>query len=151
MGATTEFDMSFVKIARVENGDRTLPVFEQLEQRMNAVREKAFDLFAQRGGTGGGALDDWVTAERAILGWSPAELKEQSDAYDVDMTLPGFAAKEVEVTATDHEVIIHAEHASEQSEKKDGVVWTEFGSSAVYRRFSLPTPVRVACACTEGR
>jgi HSP20 family protein len=133
--------MSDVRIARADNGDRTLPVFDALERRMEAVRMKAYDLFSQRGGAPGRALDDWIAAEGAVLGWTSAELTEREEAYDVDVKLPDFLAEEIELTATSEEVIVHAEHTVEKSDKDEDEEWSEARSQEVYRRFRLPTPV----------
>ncbi len=135
--------MSDVRIARAENGDRTLPVFDAMEHRMEAVRQKAYDLFSQRGGASGNALEDWIAAEREVLGAASAELKELDEAYDVDLTLPGFVAEEIEVTASADEMIIHAEHTTEREGTDEDEMWMESRSSEIFRRFRLPTPVSI--------
>lgn len=134
--------MSHVPIQRDADGARTLPVFRELDERMNAVRELAFDLFARRGGASGRALDDWVEAERQVLGWPAAELKERNGSYEVEVTLPGFTARDVEVTATPTEVIVHAAARRERSGEEATVLWSEFEQNEVYRRFGLPTAVK---------
>ena len=61
---------------RAADGNRDLPSFRELERRMKAVRGRAFDLFTERGGLFGRELDDWLTAQREVLGWPAAKLKE---------------------------------------------------------------------------
>lgn len=134
--------MSDVQITRLNGDERTLPVFAEFERRLDAVRERAFSLFASRGRRAGSDLEDWMKAERELFGWSPGELKERDGEYVVDVTLPGFKADEVELTATPSELIVHAHTTSEKKGEEGQVIWSEFGSSEVYRRFSLPTPVQ---------
>lgn len=135
--------MSDIRIQLANEGERDLPVFSELAQRMDAVRQRAFEMFAERGGTEGRDLDDWIAAEHEVLGWPAAELKEANGAFQVDVTLPGFAAKEVEVTATPTELIVHAASRQERKGEDEYIVWSEFGSNDVYRRFGFPKSVDV--------
>lgn len=135
--------MSDIRIQLANEGERDLPVFSELAQRMDAVRQRAFEMFAERGGTEGRDLDDWIAAEHEVLGWPAAELKEANGAFQVDVTLPGFAAKDVEVTATPTELIVHAASTQERKGEDEYVVWSEFGSNDVYRRFGFPRSVVV--------
>jgi HSP20 family protein len=59
----------------------------------------------------------------------------------VDLTLPGFLPQEIEVTASEHEMIVHAEHNSEQHGSDEDEAWEESRSQEIFRRFRLPTPV----------
>ena len=133
--------MSDVKIRCEADGEHNLPVFEEIERKIEAVRQRAFDLFSSRGGRQGRDLDDWITAERELMGSSPAEMKERQNEFEVDVALPGFRADDVELTATPHELILHAERKMQRSGETDRVVWSEFGSNEVYRRFTLPANV----------
>jgi HSP20 family molecular chaperone IbpA len=104
------------------------------------------DLFERRGREFGYALDDWLKAEREILGqWSAAELKEKEGKYELEMTLPGFDPKEIQVTATPQEIIVHAETKHEKKAEEGKVVWSEFGSNSVYRGF-VPSQERPRAA-----
>jgi len=122
-------------------GKKMLPVFADLEKRFEAIERRAFDLFEKRGGEFGHELEDWLNAEHQ-LGCPAAELSEKDGAYTLEIALPGFQAKEVEVTATASEIVVHAALKEEKKGEKDNVLWTEFGSSDVYRRFELPNPIQ---------
>lgn len=133
--------MPNVHITRDVEGERTLPVFREISDRLEAVRKKAFELFQGRGGELGHELEDWVAAEHAVMGWPAAEVTEKPDAFEVEVTLPGFAATEVEVTASPKEIIVHAASHHERKGEDTKVIWSEYGSNDVYRRFALPTSV----------
>jgi len=100
-------------------------------------------LFEGRGRESGHDLEDWFKAERELLGWPAAELSEKNSAYEIRITLPGFEAKDVEVTATPTEVVVHAATKEEKKTQKGKVLWTEFGSNDVYRRFEIPNRINV--------
>jgi HSP20 family protein len=134
--------MTQVAVKKVNNGSKeTLPVFGELAKRFDAIERRAFDLFEGRGRELGRELEDWLKAEHEVLGWPAAELSEKDGAYQVQIALPGFEAKEVEVTATPSEIVVHAAAKQEKRGEKDKVLWSEFGSNDVYRRFELPNPI----------
>lgn len=134
--------MPNVEIQKVKDGQKEArPIFQELEKRFNEIRSRAFELFDNRGRRFGYDLDDWLTAEREIFGSTAAELADKGNAYELQMELPGFEPKEVEVTATPDELIIHAVTSEEKKSDKGNVLWSEFSSSDVYRRIPAPTPL----------
>ena len=137
--------MPQVAITKVKDAEKktTLPVFEEVAKRLQAVQQRAFELFEKRGGELGHELEDWFQAEHELFGWPAAELAEQNGAYEIEVTLPGFETKDVDVTATPNEVIVHAATEKEKKTQKENVLWTEFGSNDVYRRFQVPIAINV--------
>lgn len=136
--------MANVAVQKIEEKiSKPLPLFEEVERRLEEARRRAFELFERRGCGLGRALDDWLQAEHEIFGWPAAELAEADSKYEVQMTLPGFEPKEVEVTATPTEIIVHAESKREKKGEGAKPVWTEFGSTNIYRRFELPERIDV--------
>ena len=136
--------MSQVAISRANDANKeALPLFREIAKRFEAVREHAFDLFEKRGYEPGHDQEDWLKAERELFGWPAAELAEKDGTYEIQVTLPGFEAKDVEVAATPTEVVVHASTQEEKKTEKGNVLWTEFGSNVVYRRFELMNPITV--------
>ncbi len=136
--------MSHIPVHKVKDQDKqALPILQEIAKRVDAVKQRAFELFQKRGQDAGRELEDWLQAEHEILGWPAAELIEKDNAYEVQVTLPGFDAKDIEVTTTPVELIIHAATRQEKKGKEKDVVWTEFGSNDVYRRFELPSKILV--------
>ena len=139
--------MTQIKIDKVLAGqDRTLPVFAEIEQVMERIRQRAFDLFARRGLESGHDLDDWLIAEREIC-WPAAEFAEKDSNYVLTVALPGFEPADIAVTATPRELIVKAARESERRQPAKGkagkVRWSEFRSDNVYRRIELPCAVEV--------
>jgi HSP20 family protein len=138
--------MPNVEIQKVKEGQREgLPFFQEFEKRFNQIQHRAFDLFETGGRRFGRDLENWLTAEREIFGSPAAELADKGDSYELQMALPGFEPKDVEVTATPGELIVHAASSQEKKSEKKNVLWSEFTSSDVYRRIPAPTPLS-----TEG-
>jgi HSP20 family molecular chaperone IbpA len=136
--------MPAVAITKVNDvGKKTLLVFEEMAKRIEAIPLRAFDLFEKRGCELGHDVEDWLNAERELLGSSASELVEKDGAYELQVTLPGFEWKDVEVTATPNKVIVHAAKKARKKIENGDVVGTEFGSNEVYRSFELPNSVNV--------
>ncbi|MEO7965884.1 MAG: DUF2934 domain-containing protein, partial [Gemmatimonadaceae bacterium] len=130
--------MSEVPVQGTSDGECDLPVFREMSERADAVRMRAHALFEERGGVHGHELDDWLTAEREVLGWPNAEFKESDNAYEVDVTLPGFAAADVEVTATPSEIVLHAMRHDESPREEGATGMSSLRMSDVYRRLGFP-------------
>jgi HSP20 family protein len=138
--------MSQVAVKKVNGASReTLPalgeIAGEIAKRFQDIERRAFELFERRGREHGHELEDWLKAEHELLGWPAAELSEKDGAYKMEIALPGFEAKEIEVTATPSEIVVHAATKEEKKSQKDNVLWSEFGSNEVYRRFELPNAI----------
>ena len=125
------------------------PLFAEIAQRFEAVRKRAYELFEQRGGELGRAVDDWFRAEREVFGATAAEMAEKEGAYEFSFTLPGFDTKDVHVTATPHEIVVRASKTEERKADDKNILWTEFGSKNVCRSFELPNSVDIAKITAE--
>jgi HSP20 family protein len=142
--------MSTVAVQKVDTAAKeTAPVFADIGKMIDEVKRRAFSLFERRGGELGHEIEDWLDAEHEVFAaWPAAELKEKDGTYELEITLPGFDAKEIEVTATPGEVAVHAatkHEAKEEKKTEEGkVFFTEFGSNDVYRHFDFPETVDVA-------
>ena len=136
--------MSNVTVQKIEKSDRkNLPVFEEIEKRIEGVRRRAFELFLNRGRQLGHEIEDWIKAEHEVMGWPAAEMIERDGKFELELTLPGFDAKQVEVTATPSEIIVHAQYKADPKEEPRKVLWTEFGPNDVFRRFDTPQLIDV--------
>ena len=133
--------MSKVKVTHAAAISSTVPQPADLETQLEAVRRRAYELFLSRGVAERTALEDWFDAEKEVLGWGAVPIAENDGAYDVDFTLPGFSAREIEITASENEVIVYACATADRSEKENGIAWNEYSANEVYRRFPWPTPV----------
>ena len=123
----------------------TLP--ETLRQEMNAItdeiRNRAFSLFERRGGMPGLDLEDWLQAEREVV-WAPAsELIEDQDVFHARLALPGFEAKDLEVTATPNALVVRAESTHTHEGKEGDVRFCEFSGKKIFRRVDLPADINV--------
>jgi len=137
-------DVKITKVPAVE--ERKLPIFTEIEQLMDSVRKRAYEIFAGRAFGAGAELDDWLAAERELR-LPAAALKESDTAFTLEVAVAGFEASEVAVTATPRELIVKAQHKFEHKEqgtpKKNQTRWSEFRSEELERRIELPETIVV--------
>jgi HSP20 family protein len=145
--------MPDVKITRQSDTATTSSSAPARDREFEAIRQRAYELFLERGNHDSTDLDDWLAAEREILGMASGDVFEQDNAYDVDVSLPGFSASDVEIMATDTEVVVHAMIAATETGTANKSKLIEPGENEVYRRFRLPTPIsfeRISAEFNDG-
>jgi len=115
-------------------------LFEEIGNRVEDVRRRAFELFQRRSAESGDPLDDWLRAEREVMGWAATELIETDTAYQAEVALPGFDARDVHVIVTPAEIIVRAFRQDANQGAEKSVLWSEFNSRDLYRSLAPPEP-----------
>lgn len=106
------------------------------EHRMEAIRRRAYELFEERQGAFG-ELDDWLTAEKEILGFAVPEFAEKDDSYEVELKVPGFTAENIEVNAKPHEIEIRGEVRANQEKTEGGSKITQYNAETLLHHYDL--------------
>ena len=125
--------MSNLPVRTIGTKEVDLTIFSEMQRRFDEIRRRAYDLFELRGALLGHEMEDWLQAESEVMGRAFSDLVEKPEAYELKLELPGFEPDEVEVTATESELMVHA------LAKKN--VNDEFDSQEVYRRVKLPVAI----------
>jgi HSP20 family molecular chaperone IbpA len=134
--------MTHVTIREVENGDLCVqPVFEQMECRREAIRSRAFELFELRGGDPGHATEDWLKAERELLGWPPLETQESDSEFEFHVPLDDFEVSQVEIVVTPWQIIVHARADMAGTGDEPDAPQARQAPKHVYRRIELAQPI----------
>lgn len=131
-------ELTITKVSGVE--DRSLPVFAEVDQLLQAVQRRAFELFEGRGCAAGRDLDDWLAAERELCG-PELEVTEDDTGFRMEVPVSGFEPGDLDVTATPYELVVRASRGGEERR-------------ALLRRVRLATPVEVeavAATLKDGR
>lgn len=136
--------MAQVPVQKIgENKPALTPVLEGLQETYDRIRKRAFELFERRGGTPGFELDDWLQAERDLF-WVPqAEVSETETEFKLKVAVPGFGAKDLDITAQPEEILVQGNAGKREEQTEDGVMYSEFGRKELYRRFVLATPIEI--------
>lgn len=136
--------MANVPVQKVEEDKPALaPVLEGLKATFDKIRKRAFELFERRGRVPGFELDDWLQAEHDLF-WVPqAELTETETEFKVKVAVPGFEAKDLDITVQPDEILIQGKAEKREEKTEEGWTYSEFGSKELYRRFALPRPIEI--------
>ncbi len=136
--------MSKLAVQKVHSDEmQSQPVLEQLRALTDRIRQRAYEIFQRRAGTEGSDLDDWLNAENDLLIIPGSDLIETDSRYELELALPGFDAKDVEITALPDALIVRAKNIQEQQKTEGNVQMTGFGEKCLFRRFELPTLIDV--------
>ena len=137
--------MASILVQKIENTKvETAPALKALQDTVEMVRQRAFELFEHRGYSPGNELEDWIHAERDLF-WVPqAELTQTDREVEIIVAVPGFDPQEVHVTAQPGEIVIRCDHEKRTESKEKGVLYSEFDGKALYRRFEIAQPIDVS-------
>jgi HSP20 family molecular chaperone IbpA len=135
---------------RLRSVDTVLHDIEAMQQRIAA---RASEIFRERGGALGQALEDWLRAERETI-WRPAlEVRKTTDAFVIEAAVAGVNPKQLDVRVTPTELLLAADvHHSDRGQDGD-VLLCEFVNGPLFRTFSFPAPVdpsRVSAEYANG-
>ncbi len=121
---------------------RPSSIFEEMDQMMRRIEERAFNLFEQRGGGDGFALSDWFRAEHELVKAMPIQVEETENEVVVHAEVPGFEAKELTIRAESGSLSVFGK-AEQKAESEKGAkkCYSEISSREVYREISLPSRV----------
>ena len=136
--------MSQVAINKCKNPETTPQTFlEQLKAITDSIRNQAFSIFQSRNGGNGSDVDDWLQAERDVV-WSPAsELVDDKKEFRARIALPGFDAKDIQVSAMPDALVIQADAAHTHEGKSGSVCFCDFSAKRLFRRLPLPASIDV--------
>ena len=118
-------------------------LLEQIEAIKDSIRQRAFDLFQNRNGGNGSHLDDWLQAEQEVVSSPASELVDEEQELRARIALPGFDAKDIQVSAMPDALIIQADAAHTHEEKNGNVCFCEFSQKKLFRRLDLPVSIDV--------
>jgi HSP20 family protein len=132
-------------LQRAEQKTPKLVKHESFEHRiddiLNSVSKRAYELFESNGRTFGHELDDWFKAEEEILHPVHLNMVETDKALEVKAEVPGFNAKELEISVEPQRLTISGKRETKKEAKKGKTVYSESCASEIFRTVDLPAEV----------
>jgi HSP20 family molecular chaperone IbpA len=124
----------------VEKSDGSLAqkLLADFHHAMERVRDRAYELFEQRGRQHGADLDDWWQAERELLVPVKMEMQQEPDRYTCRLAVPGFKPEELNAYVIEGNLVLNGNWTNSTSEP----VATEQTRNIFYQ-FPLPEGARV--------
>lgn len=127
---------------------RTDSIHDEIDHLHDAISRRAYELFRD-GGSGGGPLDDWLTAEHGLV-WRPSlELRCKDGQFEVLAAVAGVEPKDLDVEVAPEDLLIKAEITHEHAADKGTVQLCEFSHGKVWRSLHFPEPIDPASARAE--
>jgi HSP20 family molecular chaperone IbpA len=127
--------------ARDANAGISSPVFGKVEEKLAALRQRAFELFQRRGCQPGSELDDWLQAEKDLFFAPHTEVNESEESYRMTISVPGFEADEVDVIALPQELLVEAQTERRLEPMRGSMRAGAPESWILHRRFGLSMPI----------
>ncbi|MGH9602400.1 MAG: Hsp20 family protein [Terriglobales bacterium] len=116
-------------------------VFERMEKAYEAIAQRAYKLFEERGRISGCDLNDWFKAESDLFRFVPIDIKENNEQLVLRAEVPGFSEKELEVAVEPGRVAITGKAEAEEERKEGKTVYSERRRGQIFRTICLPAEI----------
>ncbi len=116
-------------------------LFERMHEIYDSIARRSFEIFESNGRTFGHDLDDWFKAESEVLHPVHIDISESDNALAVRAEVPGFNAKEVEVSVEPRRLTITGKRETKEERKEGKTVYSERCADQILRVIDLPTEV----------
>ncbi len=116
-------------------------LFARMQETYDSVARRAFEIFEGRGRTPGQDLEDWLRAEFELLHPVHLEIADSNAALTVRAELPGFAAKDLEVSVEPRRLTITGKREAKDEGKSEKTFYTERRADRIFRVVDLPGDV----------
>jgi len=121
-------------------------LFERINRIRDSVARRAFEIFSGSGQIAGRELEDWFKAETELLHPVHVNISEEENTLHVEAEVPGFEAKDLEVSVEPERITISGKKQTAQESKKGKTVYKEQCSNEILRVLDLPAEVETAKA-----
>jgi HSP20 family molecular chaperone IbpA len=95
-------------------------IFDRMNETNALIAERAYELYQSRGGGHGSDQDDWFRAEQEILSRPAIEEEVIDGAVQLTAQVPGFEAKDLEVSIGHDRAAICGVHSNPNQATKTG-------------------------------
>lgn len=118
--------------------------FDRINRVYDSISRRAFELFEHNGGIFGREWDDWFKAEAELLHPIHLHIDETDAAFSIRAEVPGFSAKELEVSIEPRRLVISGKRESKEETKKGKTIRCECSSNELLRVVELPADVNAS-------
>jgi HSP20 family protein len=116
-------------------------IVDDMRETFDSIARRAYEIFESNGHESGLDLDNWFRAERELLHPLNLEVREAHGSIRVQAEVPGFEAKDLEISLEPSQLIIAGKRDSKTNEEKRKILYSECRSDRVFRRIDLPCEV----------
>lgn len=120
-------------------------LIERFEKIHSEIANRAFSIF-ENDGIFGHDLDNWLKAETELLHPVRVNVMEEDGTVDIEAEVPGFEAKDLEITLEPQRLIISGKRETKEEATKGKTIYKEQSSNEILRAIPLPFEVEAAKA-----
>jgi HSP20 family protein len=125
------------------------PLLARMEELRQSIARRAFELFESSGFTHGHHAEDWLKAESELLQPVPIEVTETDHEVIVRAQVPGFTEKHLQVKVDARRVFLSGRREESTETKKGKSGYVERRSNEICREFDLPAEIDPSKARAE--
>ncbi len=134
--------MSQVAIQKLKPAEpAAASLLQEVESVLSRIKDRAFELFRQRGATLGKEVEDWLQAERQIVFAPLSEMLETETVLEIKIAVPGFAPEQLKVNVLPEYIVVSGKAEATEEKKEGKLHFSEFSRRDMLRQFALPTPI----------
>ena len=120
-------------------------ILDRMKQVYDSIAHRAFEIFESHGQMFRRDLADWLQAESELLHPIHLDVAETENTLTVRAEVPGFSAKEIEISLEPHRLTIAGKRESKEERKTGKIIYyRERCSDQVFRMLELPVEVDAA-------
>jgi HSP20 family protein len=116
-------------------------VFDHVKEITDSIARRAFELFESKGREFGRDLENWFKAETELLHPVHVKVSESDEALQVQAEVPGFSAKELEVSVEPRRLTITGKRETKEEHKTKKTICSERCADQILRVIELPAEV----------
>ncbi len=116
-------------------------IFDRMKETSDAVARRAFEIFERNGRRLGHDLENWFQAERELLHPVYLNISETDSALTVELEVPGFTEKDIDVSVEPHRLAVTGKRESREEKRNGKTVYSEQRSDEILRTVELPCEV----------
>ena len=116
-------------------------IFDNMRQTFDSIARRAYELFESDGCQPGHDLENWFRAESEFIHPTHVEIREANGMVQVRAEVPGFDAKDIEVSIEPTRLTIAAKRETTEQEQRGSILYSECHSNQMFRSVSLPVEV----------
>lgn len=128
-------------------------MFDRMQKTYEAIAQRAYKLFEERGRMPGYDLNDWFKAESEMFRFVPISITEKDNQLILKAEVPGFSEKELDVAVEPGRVVITGKSETEEERKEGKTVYSERRRGEIFRDICLPAtidPEKVVATLKNG-
>jgi HSP20 family protein len=114
---------------------------QQINDFINNIEKRAYELFELRGRENGHDLDDWFKAETELFTAVPLEIKEEKKRLLIRAEVPGFDIDDLQISLEPALLTIKGSHKEEIDKNEKEASYNETRERKIFRQVTLPVNV----------